>query len=96
MTSLIPLRIFLNNVFPLSLNNDGAKYIVHNRIFKPRRDCEEYRITFPIDWESIIRIEDRNWRMNFQGWAMFHPIMDFFDVSIEKEKIVNYFFFSQT
>lgn len=92
MTSLIPLRIFLNNVFPLSLNNDGAKYIVHNRIFKPRRDCEEYRITFPIDWESIIRIEDRNWRMNFQGWAMFHPIMGFFDVSIEKEKIVNYFF----
>lgn len=92
MLKLIPVKCFLNRVFPTSFYKDDMNDIVNNKIFKPRKDCEDFMLTFPIDWEAISKKEDRNWRMQLQGWAMFHPIMNFFDESNEKEKIVGYFF----
>lgn len=88
----IPIKCFLNRVFPLSFYNDSAKYIIENRIYKPRKDCEDFVLSLPLNWEAEERKEDRNWRMQLQGWAMFHPIMNFFDESSEKEKIIDYFF----
>jgi len=92
VVSLIPVDCFLNRVFPVSFYEDKYNYIVDNRVFKPRNDCEDYLILLPIDWEAIDKIEDRNWRMQLQGWAMFFPIMNFFDVYHDKEKLVEYFF----
>lgn len=90
--TLIPIECFLNRVFPTSFYKEDKLRIIENKIFKPRKDCEEFKLIFPIDWESLNKKEDRNWRMQLQGWAMFHPIMNFFDESNEKDKIVDYFF----
>ncbi len=91
-TKIIPLEVFLNRIFPLSYSNNKPKSIVDNQIFKPRKDSEEIYLKFPIDWESIYKKSDRNYRMQLQGWAMFHPIMSFFDDYSHKEKIIDYFF----
>lgn len=89
---LIPIDCFLNRVFPISFYKDEADYIVDKRIFKPRKDCEDFPIILPIDWEARTQKEDRNWRMQLQGWAMFFPIMNFFDEYHDQNKIIYYFF----
>jgi hypothetical protein len=89
---LIPIKCFLNRVFPLSFYKNDMQNIVENKIFKPRKDCEDFKLIFPINWESLDKKEDRNWRMQLQGWAMFHPIMNFFDDYHDKKMIINYFF----
>ncbi len=89
---IIPVECFLNRVFPASVYKKDASSIIEYKIFKPRKDCEDFTIKFPVDWEALDKKEDRNWRMQLQGWAMFHPIMNFFDGSDEKDKIMNYFF----
>lgn len=91
-TKIIPLEVFFNRIFPLSYSNNKPKSIVDNQIFKPRKDLEEIYLKFPIDWESIDKKSDRNYRMQLQGWTMFHPIMNFFDEYSDKEKIIDYFF----
>ena len=90
--NLIPINSFLNRVFPTSFYEKDAEKIIKDKIFKPRKDCEDFSIAFPIDWEALDKKEDRNWRMQLQGLAMFHPIMNFFDEYLDKETIVKYFF----
>lgn len=91
-SELIPIECFLNRIFPPGFYKDDIEDIVHNRLFKPRKDCKPYKLDVPIDWESVSNSEDRNWRMQLQGWAMFHPIMNFFDSSDLKDEIIKYFF----
>lgn len=90
--SLIPIECFLNRVFPPGFYDNEIEDIVHKRLFKPRKDCEPYQLVSPIDWEGSIHSSDRNWRMQLQGWAMFHPIMNIFDTFENKELLVDYFF----
>ncbi|EPN4953542.1 YqiA/YcfP family alpha/beta fold hydrolase [Vibrio diabolicus] len=90
--SLIPIECFLNRVFPPGFYDNEIEGIVHKRLFKPRKDCEPYQLVSPIDWEGSIHSSDRNWRMQLQGWAMFHPIMNIFDTFENKELLVDYFF----
>lgn len=89
---LIKLSSFLHRVFPLSLYKDSMDDLIDNRIFKPRKDCKDFELSFPIDWEANNMLQDRNWRMQLQGWAMFFPIMNYFDSYLNKEKILQYFF----
>ncbi len=89
---LIPLNCFLHRIFPILSYKGKADQIIDNRIFNPRKDCADYPIISPLDWESLDKKEDRNWRMQLQGWAMFFPIMNFFDEYHDKEKIIEYFF----
>lgn len=88
----IPLEVFFNRIFPLNYSEKNDNSIVDNQIFKPRKDSEEIYLTLPIDWEAIDKKNDRNYRMQLQGWTMFHPIMDIFDDYFDKDKILNYFF----
>lgn len=89
--ALIPIECYLNRVFPPSNYKSQYKDLVESRIFQPRKDCEPYEISFPIDWEAEWCKEDRNWRMQLQGMVMFHPIMNFFDAYENKRLIVDYF-----
>ena len=89
--ALFPLETFLHRIFPAGLYESDKHRIVSGRIFKPRKDCDEFSLSMPIDWESLEKKSDRNWRMQLQGWAMFHPVMNFFDSYGDKGEIVNYF-----
>lgn len=89
---IVPLEVFFNRIFPLNYSDKEPKSIIDNRLFKPRKDLEEVSLKTPIDWESIDKKNDRNYRMQLQGWTMFHPIMDFFDDYSDKDKVIDYFF----
>lgn len=89
---LIPLTSFLIRIFPPSTYIDIKDSIVNDRIFKPRKDCVDFKLVVPIDWEAENVLQDRNWRMQLQGWAFFFPIMNFFEDFADKEKAVQYFF----
>lgn len=91
--SLVPVKSFLHkNQTSISFSErlENIKVIVEQREFKPRKDCEPVTLTCPIDWEAKDRIEDRNWRMQLQGWAFFHPIMYVFDEYDNKQGVVNF------
>lgn len=88
---LIPHETFLQRVFPYGFYDDQVEAIVKQREFKPRRDIASIAIKLPMDWESTAVSEDRNWRMQLQGWTMFHPIMNFFDEYENKHELVDYF-----
>ena len=92
LQKLIPIESFLNRVFPPSFYKKNTDSIIDNKIFKPRKDSKEVYLSFPIDWEANDKKNDRNHRMQLQGWTMFHSIINFFDVSERKEDIVEYFF----
>ncbi|WFM69803.1 alginate lyase family protein [Halomonas sp. CKK8] len=89
--ALIPIKSFLHRIFPSGYYDDKADLVVSERLFKPRKDCEPVSLVPPIDWEANNFNEDRNWRMQLQGWAGFHPIMNFFDDYPRKDMIVSYF-----
>ncbi|MBN8431786.1 heparinase II/III family protein [Microbulbifer salipaludis] len=89
--SVIPVETFLHRIFPAGLYESDKNRIVRERIFKPRKDCEELALTLPVDWEAVKDSSDRNWRMQLQGWTMFHPVMNFFDSYEDKNEIVDYF-----
>lgn len=86
MEPLIPLNSFLHRVFPLV--HYDTEELLEKRIFKPRKDCDSFEITFPIDWDPSDRIADRNWRMQLQGWTMFHWLMNSFSEYMEKERVI--------
>lgn len=88
---LAPIECYLNRVFPSSDYENQYKNLVEGRAFQPRKDCEAYKISFPMDWEAEWCKEDRNWRMQLQGMVMFHPIMNFFDTYEDKRIVVDYF-----
>ncbi|MDC7710846.1 alginate lyase family protein [Vogesella indigofera] len=88
---LVPVACFLHRIFPAG-HYDNADELVNNRLFKPRNDCEPVSLFGEIDWEVVERSEDRNWRMQLQGWTVFHPIMNFFDTYNNKQAILNFFF----
>lgn len=90
--NLIPIECFLNRVFPAGFYDSEIEDIVDNRMFKPRKDCTPFAIERPVDWQGTIYSKDRNWRMQLQGWAMFHPLMNFFDEYDDKPALVEYFF----
>ena len=95
MHKLTPIQCFLHRIYlSSSFKKEEKDNIVSKHIFKPRKDCENVSLVFPIDWEAREKTTDRNWRMQLQGWTMFHPIMNFFDDydEKEKEKVVEYFF----
>ncbi|WP_445157483.1 heparinase II/III domain-containing protein [Halomonas sp. E14] len=88
---LVPVECFLHRIFPPGEYEGTCKDIVKNRVFKPRKDCDAVHLNFPIDWEATEKKEDRNWRMQLQGWTFFHPIMNFFDTYDDKNELVSYF-----
>jgi len=89
---LLPKEIFFYNIFPLNYQEIKNSRIVKDRLFKPREDVALLSLSTPIDWESRAKKSDRNYRMQLQGWTMFHPLIDFFDEYNDKESIVDYFF----
>lgn len=88
---MIPLASFLHRIFPYGAYDDSVDLIINKKLFKPRNDCEPFFLECPIDWEAKGRAEDRNWRMQLQGWTYFHAIMNIFDEYGEKEKLVQIF-----
>jgi pimeloyl-ACP methyl ester carboxylesterase len=83
---------FTRSIFPSGLFGDVAVNLVSRRLLKPGRGREDFSLPVEIWWEAEERSEDRNWRMQLQGWAMFHPILSVFDGSDQKDRIVAYFF----
>lgn len=88
---MIPLASFLHRIFPYGAYDDSVDIIVSKRLFKPRNDCEPFFLKSPIDWEAKDRLEDRNWRMQLQGWTYFHAVMNIFDEFVDKDKLVKVF-----
>ncbi|MBO0368805.1 heparinase II/III family protein [Pseudomonas putida] len=91
ITDLVPVQCFLHRIFPAGSYEQSANQIVADRQFKPRKDSAAFSIEFPADWEALERSADRNWRMQFQGWAFFHPIMNFFDDYQDKQRVLQFF-----
>jgi hypothetical protein len=89
---LIPVECYLHRIFPSGTNGDIGEDIVNRRLFKPRKDCEDFHLASPIDWEAKGKSSDRNWRMQLQGWAVFQPIMNFFDTYEDQAAIYDFFF----
>lgn len=89
MKNLIPLQTFLHRIFPAAEYN--VHDVVNRRIFQPRKDSTPFELHFPLDWEQHERRDDRNWRMQLQGWTMFHNVMNIFDSYADKDRIVDYF-----
>ena len=87
---LIQVECFLHRVFPFE-NYENIDEIVKNQLFSPRKDCDPFFISFPLDWEMESKKIDRNWRMQLQGWTFFHPIMNVFDSYKNKKLVINYF-----
>jgi hypothetical protein len=90
--SLVPVECFLHRIFPVGHYTEIADEIVELRSFRPRKDCQNYILKFPLDWEAFEFAEDRNWRMQLQGWTFFHPIMNFFDEYHDQRSVLDYFF----
>ena len=88
----IPVECFLNRVFPPAYYKGKEDSLIYERLFQPRKDIKQVKLHSPIDWDALDRKEDRNWRMQLSGMAMFHPIMNFFDERNDKNEIVKYFF----
>jgi len=88
---MIPLASFLHRILPYGAYDDRINKIVNERFFKPRDDCEPFFLQSPIDWEAKDRLEDRNWRMQLQGWTYFHSIMNIFDEFADKDKLIAIF-----
>lgn len=88
---LIAVDAFLTRVFPTPKDSAQLAEIVGSRIFKPRRDADAFRLPARIDWEAQDRRVDRNWRMQLQGWMMFAPVMNAFDMGDDKAGAVAYF-----
>lgn len=77
---------------PKSLSKeDVVREQVDKRLFQPRRDCEPFELTPPIDWEARQRKADRNWRMQLQGWTVFHPLMLAYDDTEYKQAIIDFY-----
>ncbi|AVJ28003.1 YqiA/YcfP family alpha/beta fold hydrolase [Achromobacter spanius] len=89
---MIPLASFLHRIFPYGAYDDNAELIVKRKLFKPRNDCEPFFLKCPVNWEASDRLEDRNWRMQLQGWTYFHAVMNMFDQFGDKEELVRIFF----
>ncbi|WP_028469261.1 alginate lyase family protein [Neptunomonas japonica] len=90
--SLVDRKCYLHRIFPYGDYTDKFDDLINSRVFLPRRDCKPFYISFPVDWEATAHMKDRNWRMQLQGWSVFHPIMNFFDEFDDKRKVLNYFF----
>lgn len=88
---LIPLEVFLKADNHLKRNIDEVKEILDKKQFMPRLNSDIIQITFPVDWEGLSRIEDSNWRMQLQGWAMFFPMLYYFDKHLDKNKVIDFF-----
>ena len=91
-SDLVPSKTFLQRVFDSDSYGGDQIRLIDERIFKPRGDCEEFMLPAAIDWEAIDRIEDRNWRMQLQGWNFFNPVMNFFDALEDKRPAIEFFF----
>lgn len=89
---LVPVECYLHRIFPAGVYSKAAKDIIARRLYKPRADCDDFSLKTPIDWEARDRLTDRNWRMQLQGWAVFQPIMNFFDDYEDKQAILAFFF----
>ncbi len=76
---LTPPTAFLQSVFPSGEYPRDGRRIAAERRFQPRPDVDSIVLDFPIDWEASDRRGDRNWRMQLQGFAMLHPLLDLFD-----------------
>lgn len=88
---LIPLQAFLHRIRPPSAYPESGALLAHQRIFQPRPKSRAVHLRVPVDWEAT-DTPDRNWRMQLQAWAMFHPIMNVFDSLSEKGVALDYFF----
>lgn len=89
---LVPVECYLHRIFPAGAYSETAEAIIARRLYKPRADCDDFSLTTPIDWEAHDRATDRNWRMQLQGWAVFQPIMNFFDDYEDKTAVLAFFF----
>ena len=78
-SKLVPVDCYLHRVFPAGLYKESAEEIISRRLFKPRKDCENFELGNPVDWEALERASDRNWRMQLQGWAFLQPVLPYFD-----------------
>ena len=90
--NLLPVACFLHRIFPPGFYEGETDRLVQMRLFKPRKDSPEVALSFPLDWEAKDRTADRNWRMQLQGWAVFQPIMNFFDGYPDKAAVLDFFF----
>ena len=89
---LIPVSCFLIHIFPTGSFKSTEQDIIAQKLFKPRKDCENFYLNSPINWEAPSHKTDRNWRMQLQGWTMFHPVMNLFDAYKDKQSALLYFF----
>lgn len=87
---LVNVRSFLHRIYPPDYYKNKEK-LVKERYFKARKDSITESLFTPVDWESTDKFEDRNWRMQLQGWMFLRPLMNFFDVYPNKKVIVDYF-----
>ena len=88
---LFEVHWLLHRIFPSGHYTDSAGDIVRSRVFKPRQDVDPVFLTGTIDWYAKERFTDRNWRMQLQGWTMFHPIMNFYDDYEDQAEIDRFF-----
>lgn len=86
-----PASFFLNDRIPIEFYKGRETNIIEKKIFQPRGDCEPVELTFPIDWEGNNLGSDLNWRMQLQGWTMFHAVINFFDQYPDKSSIFDYY-----
>nr|AEQ62034.1 WnmC [Neisseria meningitidis] len=86
---LIPLNGFLYRIF--LVDSQTIDEIIEKRSFKPRKDCDNFFLVEPIDWEATHKPSDRNWRMQLQGWFFLNPIMNGFDSYPDKDRLVQFF-----
>ncbi|WP_235012685.1 YqiA/YcfP family alpha/beta fold hydrolase [Spiribacter roseus] len=91
INDLIPVHCYLHRVFPSGAYNETAKRLVRDRLFQPRKDCDPFFLICPVDWDAQESVADRNWRMQLQGWTMFHPVMNFFDEYDDKQEALSFF-----
>lgn len=62
---------------------------MRERLFAPRASVTPIPVEFPLDWE-MADSDDRNARMQLQGWTMLHPVMNVFDSMSDKRAAVEY------
>lgn len=77
--SLFPLESFLLTVLDDNYRQKNVQRTIDQFLFRPRRDSSEHRITCPIDFQASGPKGDRNWQMQFHGWAFFKPMVNVFD-----------------
>jgi len=91
MAKLMPAVSCLGKVLLLGAGGAEPELLAIQRTFRPRRQSAPVEVRFPTDWMQADN-PDQSFRMQVQGWTMFHPIMDVFDEFHDKTSAVEYFF----